>query len=174
MTSLRATLRLALLGAAVIGAACSKKDAGQPPADFQTPAAPAQPMPAKFAAADFANLRYLEGNWRGSMPNGQSFYESFHFLNDSTALQGTHTDSTFTTKSDSSRIVFRGGAVYDSGGTVSVAEKLDSSVIDFRTSPTYHFTWTKSGADAWTAQLMSRNADGTERTTTYPMKRMKR
>ena len=168
----RAALAL-MVGGVLAGAACSKKDADQPPPNFQTPAAPAQPMPAKFATADFARLRYLEGTWRGTMPNGQSFYESFHFLDDSTALQGTHTDSTFRKKSDSSRIVFRGGAVYDSGGTVSIAEKLDSTVIDFRTSPTYHFTWTKTGADAWTAQLMSRNADGTDRVTIYPMKRVK-
>jgi hypothetical protein len=167
-------VRNALVIAGLVGLlACSSKDAEQPPADFQTPGAPAQPMPAKFAAADFAQLRYLEGTWRGSMANGQSFYESFHFLDDSTVLQGSHTDSTFKTKSDSSRIVFRGGAVYDSGGTVSVAEKLDSSIVDFRTSPTYHFTWRKTGPDDWTATLMNKNADGTERTTIYPMKRIK-
>ena len=75
----------------------------------------------------------------------------------------------------SSLIVFRNGAVIDSGAnSASVAEKLDSTMIDFRSGPTYHFTWTKDGPDAWTARLFAKQADGTERVTTYPMKRIRR
>jgi hypothetical protein len=154
--------------------ACSKKDAETPPVDFSNPGAPAQPMPAKFALADFGALRYLEGTWRGTLENGKSFYESYRFVNDSTIAKGGHTDSTFGKKSDSSLIVFRGGAVMDSGASVYTAEKLDSSVADFRASPAYHFTWTRESNDAWTARLFSKQADGTERVTTYPMKRVKK
>jgi hypothetical protein len=154
--------------------ACGKKDAETPPPNFSNPAAPAQPAPAKFALADFGSLRYLEGVWKGTMPNGNAFYESYHFVNDSTILQGGHTDSTLQTKSDSSRIVFRNGAVIDSGGSsVSNAEKLDSVMVDFRASPSYHFIWTRQGNDAWTATIYSKQA-GAERVTTYPMKRIRR
>jgi hypothetical protein len=159
---------------AVTLVACSKKEPDQPPPDFSNPAAPAQPAPARFALTDFARLRYLEGTWIGTMPNGNSFYESYHFINDSTIAKGGHTDSTFKTKSDSSFIVFRNGAVLDSGTTVYTAEKLDSAVVDFRASPTYHFSWTREGNDAWTAKLFSRQPDGTERITTYPMRRVRR
>jgi hypothetical protein len=162
--------RALLLAAALV--ACSKEP-DQPPADFSNPGAPAQPMPTMFSLQDFGHLRYLEGTWRGTMANGNGFYESYHFVNDSTILKGSHTDSTFRTKTDSSFIVFRGGAVLDSGTTVYSAEKLDSTVVDFRASPTYHFTWTKDGLDAWTARLFSRNPDGTDRVTVYPMKRVR-
>src|SRR6185295_15642534 len=101
--------------ASVLVMGCSKKDADQPPADYSNPAVPAQPAPAKFALADFGKLRYLEGAWRGSMENGNAFYESYHFVNDSTIAKAAHSDSTFKTKSDSSTIVFRNGAVVDSG-----------------------------------------------------------
>jgi hypothetical protein len=152
--------------------ACAKKDAEQPPKDYSNPAVPAQPAPAKFALADFATLRYLEGVWKGTMPNGNVFYESYHFINDSTLFQASHTDSTLKTKSDSSLIVFRAGAVIDSGSGVSVAEKLDSATVDFRSAPTYHFTWTREHNDSWMATLYNKQPDGTERVTKYPMKRI--
>jgi hypothetical protein len=153
--------------------ACSKKDAETPPADFSTPGAPAQAAPAKFSLADFASLRYLEGKWVGTMINGNRFYESYHFVNDSTILKASHTDSTFQKKSDSSMIAFRNGIVIDSGSSVSTAEKLDLTVVDFRANPNYHFTWTRQSNDAWTAKLFSKAANGTERYTTYPMRRFK-
>jgi hypothetical protein len=142
--------------------------------DFSDPAAPAQPVPARFALADFNALRYLEGVWRGTMPNGNAFYESYHFVNDSTILQAGHTDSTLETKSDSSRIVFRGGAVIDSSSAVYTAEQLDSSIVDFRAGPSYHFTWARQGNDAWLATLFNKQPDGTERVTKYAMKRLRR
>ena len=164
--------RSLVLAASLVALAACTKD--QPTPDFETPAAPASPMPAKFTQSDFTALRFLEGTWQGTMANGNHFYESYRFVDDSTIARGGHTDSTFRTKSDSSRIVFRNGAVIDSGASsASVAEKLDSTMVDFRSGPTYHFTWTKDGPDAWTARLFAKQADGTERVTTYPMKRIK-
>lgn len=159
-----------------VGAACGKKDANQPPADYSNPAVPAQPAPAKFALADFSTLRYLEGAWKGSQANGNAFYESYHFLNDSTIFMASHTDSTLKTKSDSSRIVFRNGAVIDSAysGSVYTVEKLDASIVDFRAGPNYHFTWSPAGADAWKATLYNKQPDGTERVTTYSLQRIRR
>ena len=160
-------------GVLAFGLACSKKEPDQPPPNFSNPAAPAQPAPAKFALTDLNNLRYLEGVWKGTMPNGNAFYESYHFMNDSTILRAGHTDSTLRRKSDSSYIVFRNGAVIDSGSTISTAEKLDSAMVDFRASPSYHFVWARQGNDAWTATIHSTQSGG-DRVTTYPMKRMRR
>jgi hypothetical protein len=156
---------------AILG--CSKKDADTPPPDFSNPAVPAQPAPARFALADFTKLRFLEGSWRGTMENGKPFYESYHFVNDSTITKGGHADSTFRTKSDSSTIVFRNGAILDSSRTVYTVVSIDSNVVDFRASPTYHFTWTRESDDAWTARLFSKQPDGTDRVTTYAMKRVR-
>lgn len=152
---------------------CSKKDADTPPPDFSNPAVPAQPAPAQFALADFAKLRYLEGSWRGTMENGKAFYESYHFVDDSTITMGNHADSTFRTKSDSSKIMFRNGAIIDSSRSMYTAVSIDSNVVDFRANPTYHFTWTRESNDAWTARLFSKQPDGTDRVTTYPMKRVR-
>jgi hypothetical protein len=162
---------MGLFAMVVIG--CSREPDRPPPGTNN--AATAQIATAKFALADFAKLRYLEGTWVGTMANGNSFYESYHFANDSTLLKGSHTDSTFKTKSDSSVIIFRNGVVMDSSAaSMYTAEKLDTSVVDFRAGPTYHFTWSRESNDAWTARLFSKQADGSEKVTTYPMKRMKR
>ncbi|HET9426622.1 MAG TPA: hypothetical protein VFO55_14765 [Gemmatimonadaceae bacterium] len=165
-----------LFAAAIAATACTKDKSGQPPENFETPAAPAAPMPASWSLADFGHLRYLEGQWRGTMPGGRPFYESYRFLNDSTILRGSHTDSTYSTKSDSALIVFRAGAVIDSGSAVFHATKLDSSVVDFRADvdPRRGFTWTRESADAWTARILSAAPDGTERVTIYPMRRVSR
>jgi hypothetical protein len=156
--------------------ACAKNDAEQPPKDFSNPSAPGQPVPAKFAIADFNALRYLEGMWQGALPNGNPFYESYHFVNDSTIFQANHTDSTFRKKSDSSLITFRGGVVIDSSysGKTYTAERLDSSIVDFRAGPSYHFAFTRAGNDAWTANLYNKLPDGTEKVTTYRLKRIRR
>lgn len=162
------------VGLLLVAVGCSKKDPEQPPKDYSNPAAPAQPAPAKFALADFGALRYLEGSWRGTMPNGGVFYEAYHFLDDSTLLGAGITDSTFQAKKDSSVIAFRDGAVTYTSNAVYTVEKLDSTVVDFRASPTYHFTWTRESNDAWKATLYSKQADGTERVTAYEMRRVRR
>lgn len=164
------------MGLSLILAACGKKDAEQPPKDFSNPAVPGQPVPAKYAIADFGSLRYLEGMWKGMQANGNAFYESYHFINDSTIFQANHTDSTFKKKSDSSLITFRGGVVIDSNysGKIYTAEKLDSSIVDFRAGPNYHFAFSRESNDAWTAKLYNKAADGTESVTTYRLTRIRR
>lgn len=151
-----------------------KKD--QPAADFKTSGASASPMPVKFSLADFQHLRYLEGTWRGTMPDGKLFYESYHFVNDSTILQGGHPDSTFATKTDSSTFEFRAAEIVHGSSTKYHAAALDSTTVDFRADvdPKTHFVWTKEGPDAWTARLFRAGPDGAELVTVYPIKRVKR
>lgn len=168
------------LGVVALGAlvACGR-DSGRS-ADSGTAAAPgtpAAPAPVTFTLADFGKLRWLEGAWRGTMPNGALFHETYHFVNDSTIAMGGHTDSTLKTKADSARWVFRSGAVIDSGGSVVYhASRIDSAGIDFRADPdpSHHFTFTREGSDAWTARIFSRGPDGAERVTVYPMRRIGR
>lgn len=169
-----------LAGAAVLAALCAcAKDNEQPPRSG-TPsdtAAPAAPAPVKFALADFGKLRWLEGAWRGTMPNGTPFHETYHFIDDSTIAMGGHTDSTLKTKSDSARWVFRAGEVIDSGGSVVYhASRIDSTGIDFHADPdpSHHFTFTRDDSDAWTARIFSKGPDGAERVTVYPMRRIRR
>jgi hypothetical protein len=172
------TRRIWLLSfAAVSLGAC--KDPKQ--ADYETPAAPAAPVPApkQFELADFKRLAWLEGYWHGRLPDGSSsFYERYHVVDDSTITQGGYADSSFTTKGDSAVIAFRNGVVVDSapGEIPWHATALDSIMVDFRKSndAKNHFTWTYEKArDQWVARLFPKGGD-TLPERIYIMQRVKR
>ena len=126
---------------------------------------------------DFSTLRWLEGSWRGTLPTGGYFYERYHFADDSTIATQSFEDSTFASASDSAQIVLRGGKVYDRSAKAEwVATRLDSTGIDFTSThgASNDFTWLRLSPDSWRATLSSTDAQGKQRTTVYPMKRVGR
>jgi hypothetical protein len=71
---------------------------------------------ARFTIADFQVLRYVEGDWRGSGPGADAFYESYRFTNDSTIEMIAWSDSTLTTQRETSQYLYRDGAIRTSAG----------------------------------------------------------
>lgn len=132
------------------------------------------PLAGTYTAADFARLRWLEGSWRGALPDGGFFHERYHFVDDSTIVMHGFADSTFTIATDSSRITLRDGTIASEGGARSVATALDSTSVSF--SPerpgSNHFTWTRQSEDRWTASL--RSSGQAPRMTVYRLERVKR
>jgi hypothetical protein len=126
----------------------------------------------RYSIFDFRNLRFLEGRWRGSMPDGKPFFEEYRFLDDTTILRRGFPDSTFAKASDSSRVQLRDSTVSNEGGTARwAATRLDSLGADF--SPSYGasntFTWAKESPTRWIATLRFTNKEGRPETVTYPM-----
>lgn len=127
-------------------------------------------QPSRMTTADFANLRWLEGDWRGQIASGGYFYERYHFVDDSTIAMHGYEDSTFTRPNDSATIVFRDGVVSDIGPKAKwSASRLDSTGIDFAPvqGATNHFTWTRQSGDKWTAAIKPANG----KVITYQMER---
>ena len=120
-----------------------------------TPAA-AQERP-RFTMDQFRGLHFLAGKWKGSMPNGGHFYESYRVLNDSTIQMYAHPDSTFGAPSDSSRVFFSAGTIYN--GPQAAVDVIDENGFRFTStgSPRYVYVWKSTGPDSWTATL---GADG--------------
>ena len=175
LPALRVERTVVLLFALSAGACAgeSTPDASRP---ADSPAATAQgtgpqPSPGRYTIADFGALRWLEGSWRGTLPEGGYFYERYHFIDDSTIVMHAFPDSTFSAPNDSSRITLRGQTVASEGGSRYVATSLDSRNVTF--APTRagsnHFTWTRDSEDAWTATL--RSAGQSPRTTVYKLER---
>lgn len=130
------------------------------------------PMPAKVTVAQFGQLRWLEGRWRGAEAAGAPFFESYRFLDDSTILSFSFADSTFTTVTDSGRMQLRGDTV-TSGWPVPerVAIALDSASVAF-SAPLRGgngFSWHLEGPGAWTARLPWDSA-GVARVRRYEMR----
>jgi hypothetical protein len=125
---------------------------------------------------DFAALRWIEGSWRGTLPDGGYFYERYRFSNDSTIVMHGFADSTFANATDSARITLRDGKVYDEGATARwAATRLDSNVVAFQRvqGASNSFSWGRESPNRWTATLHSTDRSGRVRTTVYPMERVR-
>jgi hypothetical protein len=134
-----------------------------------------QPAVGRFTAAQFASLRWLEGTWRGRLPDGGAFYERYRFVDDSTIAMQAFADSTLGGSTDSARIALRDGTVADEGGVARwAAIRLDSGRVAFTPieGATNAFTWTRDRTDRWIATLTWTDKDGQAHVVTYPMERI--
>jgi len=149
--------------------ACGKPDA-QIADSSAGPLTP--PAAGTFARVDFQRLRWINGMWRGFMPDGKTFYERYRVLDDSTMVMHAFPDSTFGTPSDSSRIMLRGGIVSNDGGSARwVATRLDSTGVDFapQQGATNHFTWAAESPTKWNATLRWTDKDGRAQSVVYAL-----
>lgn len=157
--------------------ACTTSDVPEPVTGDSTPATPAVPAvaPATVTLDDFRRLHWLAGRWRGFMADGKTFYESYQVQDDSTIVMTGYPDSTFTTTSDASRIVLRGGRVVNEASTARwVATRLDSAGADFAPDQGARnaFTWARESDTKWTATLRWTDRDGRPQTTVYALHRI--
>ena len=133
------------------------------------------PLPADagtFSVTDFQQLRWMNGMWRGFMPDGGKFYERYRVLDDTTMVMHAFPDSTFGTPTDSSRILLRDGRVITDGGSARwVATRLDSVGVDF--TPHYgapnRFTWARESDTQWSATMRWNDEAGRPQTRTYAL-----
>ena len=130
------------------------------PAAAQSPASAVRATPAQFR-----DLRWLEGTWRGRMSNGKYFYERYERVNDSTIRIIHFPDSTLKTRGQTETISLRGGTIRH-GDANAIA--LDANTVAFArpTQATADFTFKRTGT-GWTATL--HRADGPA--TVYQMQR---
>jgi hypothetical protein len=171
------TLSLAILSGASCGSEAGQKTerAGDSTSRAEQSAAQ-RPTPGRYTLQDFARLCWIEGSWRGGLPDGGFFYERYGLLDDSTIVMHSLADSTLARATDSSRIGLRGGTVASESSTLWLATRLDSNAVDFalERDASNNFTWTRESPDRWTATLRSKNRQGREQVTIYHMQRIGR
>ena len=169
-----AVAALASLGAglALASPALAQQTAAQP-----APAQPGAPAPARLGTRDVAaTAQWLVGDWRGTTPRGEAFYERYRFENDSTIEQESFADSTFRTATERSTVVLRGGALAleGAGGRSRwVVVRSDSLGLHFapERGATNEFSWAPAGRDGWRATMRFLGKDGA-RTVVYEMRRV--
>src|SRR5262245_30242565 len=145
--------RTTVLCAAVLSLFGCKREAANDAANDAAATAPAPPVNASsFPPEAFAQLRWIEGTWVGTVPNGGSFYETYHFINDSTIEMHGYSDAALTQKGDSTLIEYRGGQIRNAGGWVVTA--IDTAGYHFQSTDGSHgpYTWKKTGG-GWLATV---------------------
>ena len=139
------------------------------PAASASAAAAAQPPLATVTREQFAQLRWLEGTWRGTGVGQAPFYERYRVVNDTTIHMESFDDSTLTTTSGESDIVLTGGQVLNrgEGGRASGAVRVDANAIEFVPAPNgFAFTWRRGATpDEWIAEI------GAQKDRTYTLRR---
>ena len=165
--------------AAVISLSCSADVPGNSGGVDSARAAPvvASAPAAAFTLDDFRRLHWLNGRWRGFMPDGKSFYEQYRLLNDSTLLMTGYRDSTFAAVADSARITLRRGTVSsENAASRYVASRLDSTGADFspERGAKNAFTWARESADRWSATIRWTDNQGRPQSVVYALHRFGR
>ena len=64
-----------------------------------------------FAVGDFAHLRFLEGRWEGTGPDGKPFYEQYSFPSNAEMRASRYADAAFGAVQDGSVVALAGGRV---------------------------------------------------------------
>ena len=168
----------ALIVAFLLANACRSQDERGTDSLAVSPGDAARTAPAQqYSQAQFRQLRWLEGQWRGRLPDGKYFYEQYRWADDSTIVMHAFADSTFARATDSARITLRNGVVANEGATARwEAAQLDSAAVHFAPvrGASNSFEWVRESANLWTATLHTTARDGQSQRTVYPMERMGR
>jgi hypothetical protein len=164
VTAIRA-LRFALVVAVMIGGARTVAGQASQRGQPQTP----------FALADFAKLRWLEGNWIATSQGEPTMYERFHFADDSTVNIVYYRDAGFSQEAANGKLYLSVGRVYHSFGPNrwgATHVGADGVFLVPQANAHNTFGWDYKGPDEWTSTTRT-GLSGHERVTVWDMKRIK-
>ena len=165
----RRTTVFIALAVLVVAVACER--ARTPAGD--TSATSASPAPQTVTTAEFQQLRWLQGSWKGSGGGIDAFYERYTWVDDSTIRKfDIDGPAAAAAVKDSGDITLRGGVVRSGSPERSwIVVSLDSASVTFapERNASNGFEWRRIAPDAWTARLTWDSA-GIARERTYDMK----
>jgi len=112
-----------------------------------------------FTAADFVHLKFLEGRWEGTGPDGNSFYEEYSFPSNGEMRSSRFSDSTFSAVQDGSVVALHEGRVTSTWKefTWQASELADGKACFIPISAPSSFCWERISADS--AQVTQRWTD---------------
>ena len=169
---LRLRVKSIVAAFAALAAGC-ERSAPVPAADTAASVADTPARPAvSFSPTQFAQLRWLEGRWRGEGGGVPSFFEGYRWVDDSTIRKYDFKDSTFSVPTDSGNIEMRAGVIRSGSPTQSwIVVALDSASVRFapERGVSNGFEWRRGAPGSWTARLTWDSA-GVARERVYEMR----
>jgi hypothetical protein len=112
-----------------------------------------------FTAADFSHLKFLEGRWKGTGPDGKPFYEQYSFPRDGEMRSARFADATFGQPTDGSVVALDGGRVVSTWGefTWHASELVPGRACFMPVTAPSSFCWERLSASS--AQVTQRWTD---------------
>jgi hypothetical protein len=165
---MKSLIHALIVGAAMMAAAVPTSSAAAQRSQRGQPKTP-------FGPNDFGKFRQLEGTWKATSPGEKTYYERYHFANDSTIEITYYSDSTFSKETGNGRVYLSVGRVYHTFGPGRWgATSVDSTGAYFvpQVNAQNSFAWSFQSPDSWTATMRS-GFSGRERVTVYTLDRVK-
>lgn len=133
-------------------------------------------QPVILDKSQLAQLRWIEGTWRGTSANMPPFYERYTFANDSTLVMYSLRDTSGAVN-DSTTYVLRDGTFSNTGdGARWIAIAIGDDSVRFAplARASNMFTWKRTGDNSWTALLeFPASGDREASSRTYQMRRVR-
>lgn len=127
-----------------------------------------------FTSADFAHLKFLEGRWKGTGPDGTAFYEAYDFVDVTTFRSRRYPDMRFTTPGDGSTVTLEAGEIISRWGEYSwraTSVTANEACFEPMNAPS-SFCWRRTSDIA--AEAVQQWTDGTGKEQRYaiPLERI--
>jgi hypothetical protein len=128
-----------------------------------------------FNESSFAQIKFLEGKWKGIGPDGKEFFEEYVLVEPTLFRSMRHADSSFSKVTDGSTVSLKDGVVISTWGqftwkaSVLNAMKACFEPIDAPSS----FCWERVAPDAVTVTQRWVGADGKEQSFMLKLSRIK-
>ena len=134
--------------------------------------AQATPM---FTESSFAQIRFLEGKWKGVGPDGKEFFEEYVLAEPSLLKSIRHADASFSKATDGSTVALKDGTVVSTWGQFTWKASLISSTkacFEPINAPS-SFCWERVDSDSVTVTQRWTDADGKEQSFVIKLSRFK-
>lgn len=135
--------------------------------------AQAAPM---FTETSFAQIRFLEGQWKGVGPDGKEFFEHYVLVEPSLFKSTRHADASFSKATDGSTVELKDGTVISTWGDFTwKASSISSTKACFEpiNAPS-SFCWERVDPDSLTVTQRWIGADGKEQSFVIKLSRLER
>lgn len=128
-----------------------------------------------FDESSFAQIKFLEGRWKGVGPDGKVFYDEYVWV-DATLFRSTrHADATFSQAMDASTVALKDGAITSTWGQFTWrAHLLSASKACFEpVNAPSSFCWELVAPDTVTVTQRWTGADGQAQSFVLTLERVK-
>lgn len=127
-----------------------------------------------FNESNFAQIKFLEGRWKGIGPDGKEFFEEY-VLSEPTLFRSIrHADSSFKKPTDGSTVTLKDGVITSKWGefTWKAALLSDSKACFEPVKAPSSFCWERVAPDTVTVTQRWTGADGKEQSFVLTLKRV--